>query len=331
MKIDCFTHVTPRRYLDEFARRVPAGYHFSDISGKIPELVEMSLRLEMMEQTGVDQQVITLAAPGPEEIIDDPKAAHQLAVIANDTMADLCVDYPDKFIPVGNYAMNNVTDGVAEAERCIKELGMKGMLMYTNVRGSAIDAEAFFPFYEVMEDLDLPIWLHPARGPDVADYADESMSKHVIWQIFGWPYETTAAMTRLIFAGVFDRFPKLKIITHHAGAMLPGFDKRIEYVYPLFKHLGMTSKELDMLQKPVLDYYRMFYNDTALMGSVGGMTAALAFFGSDHLLFGTDTPLDTFGGRAFTEETITSIEALPLPPKAKAEIYSGNLKRLLHL
>jgi predicted TIM-barrel fold metal-dependent hydrolase len=88
---------------------------------------------------------------------------------------------------------------------------------------------------------------------------------------------------------------------------------------------------LERLQKPLIDYYRMFYNDTALMGSIGGMHAAYAFFGADKLVFGTDTPFDTHGGALFTSETVLSIDALAIPPAEKAAIYAGNLKRLLKL
>lgn len=331
MKIDCFTHVMPQPYINEFAKVLGKDFYLGNLPEKIPEMVHIAPRLEMMDRLGIDRQVMTIATPPIEEVVPDPAKAAALAMIANDAIAEMAAQRPDRFLAVGTIAMNNMEASVREAERCVQQLGMKGILIYSNCNGRAIDAPEFMPFYARMAELDLPIWLHPARTPKRADYVDEDTSKYAMWQIFGWPFETSMAMTRLIFAGVFDRHPGLKIITHHAGAMIPYFDKRIEYVYPLFAQLGVLGKELDRLQKPVIEYFRMFYNDTAVMGSVGAMQAAYAFFGADQLLFGTDSPFDTQGGALFTRDTLFTIEALAIPPAQKAAIYGGNLARLLHL
>jgi uncharacterized protein len=331
MKMDCFTHVMPQAYVDRFMEAVGGEFYLGNLAEKIPEMVDLERRIRMMDALGVDVQVLTIATPPIEEIVQDPGKANDLAKVANDSIAAMAASQPERFLAVGTIAMNNMEAGVREAERAVRELGMKGILIYSNCQGRAIDAPEFMPFYALMEQLDLPIWLHPARTPMRPDYVDEQTSKYAMWQLFGWPFETSLAMTRLIFAGVFDRYPKLKIITHHAGAMIPYFDKRIEYVYPLFQHLGGLGDALDRLNKPLLDYYRMFYNDTAVMGSVGAMHAAYAFFGPEHLLFGTDTPFDTQGGALFTRETMFTIEALPIPPREKQAIFGGNLERLLKL
>lgn len=331
MKIDCFTHVMPQPYIDRFMRELGQDFYLGNLPAKIPQMVHLAPRLEMMDANGVDMQVLTIATPPIEEVVADPGKANDLAKVANDSITAMAGENPQRFLAVGTIAMNNMKDGVREAERAIRELGMKGILIYSNCQGRAIDAPEFMDFYALMEQLDLPIWLHPARTPMRPDYLDEETSKYAMWQLFGWPFETSLAMTRLIFAGVFDRHPKLKIITHHAGAMIPYFDKRIEYVYPLFAHLGGLGDALDRLQKPILDYYRMFYNDTAVMGSVGAMHAAYAFFGPDQLLFGTDSPFDTQGGEIFTRETMFTINALPIPPREKEAIFGGNLARLLKL
>ena len=332
MKIDCFTHVMPSAYAEALKQEVGGYGELAKLHKAMPALFDMDLRIASMDRLGIDQQVITLAAPPVEVVADDPDLAAKLAAIANDGIAEMANRDPDRFIPVGNIAMNNMSVAVAETRRCIEQLGMKGMLIYSSDRRRAIDTDRFMPFYDLMADYDLPIWIHPAREPDVADYIDEDVSEYVIWQVFGWPYETTAAMTRLVFSGVFDRHPNIKFITHHAGAMAPFFDKRIESVYPLFTSANPKLREqVESMNEPVLNYFKKFYGDTALMGSVGGLTNALTFFGSDHLLFGTDAPFDLQGGDQFTVDTVTSIEALPANEKAKQEIYSGNLQRMLRL
>lgn len=328
MKIDCFTHVMPQNFYQRLKAAMTGPDYLSGMLDSMPELADMDRRIAIMDDLCIDQQVITLSSPPLEVAIDNPQLAAELAVIANDEIAQMAAARPDRFIPVGIVAMNNPDAMVSEAERCLTELGMKGVVIYTSAKGKPLDLPEFKPFFDLMARQDAPIWLHPARAGNQADYVGEETSKYWIWQVFGWPYETTAAMTRLVFDGLFDRHPTIKIITHHAGAMLPFFDKRVEWVYdrPGLPELKQAAEKLK--HKPS-DYFRMFYNDTALMGSIAGMQAAYAFFGPQRLLFGTDTPFDGMGGEGFTADTLKSIEALPIPPAEREAIYSGNLLKLI--
>jgi predicted TIM-barrel fold metal-dependent hydrolase len=318
----------PQNFYQRLKAAMTGPDYLSGMLDSMPELADMDRRIAIMDDLGVDQQVITLSSPPLEIAISDPVVAAELARVANDEIAAVAANRPDRFIPVGIVAMNNPEAMVTEAERCLTELGMKGVLIYTSAKGKPLDLPEFKPFFELMAKLDAPIWLHPARGGGQPDYAGEDVSKYWIWQVFGWPYETTAAMTRLVFDGIFDRHPDIKIITHHAGAMLPFFDKRVEWVYdrPGLPELVQAKEKLRLNPS---DYFRMFYNDTALMGSIAGMQAAYAFFGSQRLLFGTDTPFDGLGGEGFTADTLKSIDAMPIPPAEREAIYSGNLQRLI--
>lgn len=328
MKIDCFTHVMPQNFYQRLKAAMTGPDYLSGMLDSMPELADMDRRIAIMDDLCIDQQVITLSSPPLEVAIDNSQLAAELAVIANDEIAQMAAARPDRFIPVGIVAMNNPDAMVSEAERCLTELGMKGVVIYTSAKGKPLDLPEFKPFFDLMARHDAPIWLHPARAGNQADYVGEDVSKYWIWQVFGWPYETTAAMTRLVFDGLFDRHPDIKIITHHAGAMLPFFDKRVEWVYdrPGLPELKQAAEKLK--HKPS-DYFRMFYNDTALMGSIAGMQAAYAFFGPQRLLFGTDTPFDGMGGEGFTADTLKSIEAMPIPPAEREAIYSGNLLKLI--
>jgi aminocarboxymuconate-semialdehyde decarboxylase len=126
-------------------------------------------------------------------------------------------------------------------------------------------------------------------------------------------------MTCLIFGGVMDACPNIKIVIHHGGAMIPFFDQRI------FSHPGNTSG----LKKPLLDYYRMFYADTALQGSIGGVYASYKFFGSEHVLLGTDMPQPpSSGGKGYTREAVASIESQDIPAEHKELMLSGNILRI---
>jgi uncharacterized protein len=172
---------------------------------------------------------------------------------------------------------------------------------------------------------------HPARGRALPDYPGlENHSKYYIYQMFGWPYETTAAMVRLVFSGIFERFPDIKFITHHCGAMLPYFSGRLS-IGQDYAETHLKAKWKRALKKPPIDYFKMFYGDTALNGSLAALECGHKFFGTEHVLFATDYPYDNENGDRFTRETIDSIENLSIPRFEKNLIYEGNIKRLLKL
>lgn len=330
MKIDCFTHVMPTRFYTALKQKMTGPDYLGGLLESMPQLVDLPARLAVMDRHGVDAQVITLSSPPIEIAMGDPATAADLARLANDEIVAMAAQHPGRFIPVGTVAMNDPAHMAREAERCLTELGMKGVLIYSSAAGVPLDRPEFRDFFAVMARHDYPVWLHPARGGNQPDYRGEDHSKYWIWQVFGWPYETTAAMTRLVFSGLFDRYPDIKIITHHAGAMVPTFGKRIEHVYdsPSLPELQEAAERLE--RKPS-DYFRLFYNDTALMGGTAGLQAAYAYFGAERLLFGTDTPFDGAGGALFGKETLFSIDALAIPPAEREQIFAGNARRLLKL
>src|SRR5262249_18825496 len=122
---------------------------------------------------------------------------------------------------------NNPDAAVREAERAIKTLGARGIQVFTNVNGKPLSNSEFLPLFAFMASQDLPIFIHPMRGAQFPDYASEDHSECEVWFTFGWPYETSACVTRLIYAGLFDKFPALKIVTHHMGGMIPYFAEKI--------------------------------------------------------------------------------------------------------
>jgi predicted TIM-barrel fold metal-dependent hydrolase len=231
--------------------------------------------------------------------------------------------------------MNNVPAALDEMERAIGALGAKGVQIFTNVNGRPLDEPEFFPIFERMATKhDLPVWVHPARTAKFADYPGEAKSKYEIWWAFGWPYETTAFMARLVFSRVIERLPKLRIITHHLGAMAPFFDKRIRYGYDQFG--SRTADEdygalLKSMAKHPVEYFRMFHGDTAVNGSAAAIRCGLDFFGSKRVLFGTDCPFDPQGGPLFIRESIKAIDSLRLPRNDRDGIYFGNALRMLRL
>ena len=179
-----------------------------------------------------------------------------------------------------------------------------------------------------------PILLHPARTAAFSDFAAETRSRYEIWTIFGWPYETSATMARLIFSGVMKRFPKLKILTHHMGAMIPFFDARIETGWATLG--SRTSGEdyshvLPGLGKPLLECFRDFYADTALCGGRIGTVCGLEFYGAHHVLFASDAPFGPQGGAGYIRETMKVIAGLDIAQVDKEKICYRNALALFGL
>jgi aminocarboxymuconate-semialdehyde decarboxylase len=162
------------------------------------------------------------------------------------------------------------------------------------------------------------------RKPD-PDYSCEKESKYQIWAIFGWPYETTVAMARMVFSGIFEKFPNLRFITHHCGAMVPYFASRVNC-------LGNLAPDCtENLSRPMLDYFRMFYADTALEGGKPALECAYEFFGSEHIMFGTDMPMDSRMGVNSIGMAIQAVEDMDISYEEKNNIFEGNARKLLRL
>ncbi len=272
-------------------------------------------------------QVLTLVGHSPEEIAG-PKEATELAMRANDEMAELVAKYPDRFAAAtAVLPMNDIDAALKEVDRAVKELNLRGILLRIPINGKPVDLPEFMPLYERMCQYNLPIWFHPQKN---REYLAEGESKYLIWHMWGLPYETTVAMTCLVFGGVLERYPNLKIITHHCGAMVPYFEGRIVGHYD-YSETRLNAKFKQNLTKPPIEYFRMFYNDTAIYGSVPAFMCAYSFFGADHLLFGTDVPMDSQLGDRQTREVIQGIEHMDIPDFDKKKIFEDNARKLLRL
>ena len=331
MIIDVFNHFMPKSIYDRLAELVPGHIALSAFP-ELPTLWDVDARLAMMDEFDGMQHVLSLANP-PIELLGPAEKTPELARIANDGLAELCRKYPDKFPAfIASMPMNNVEACVQEADRAIRDLGAKGIQVFTNVLGKPLSGREFRPLFQAMAKHDLPVWIHPIRGPQFADYATEKASENEIWFTFGWPYETSACVTRLIYSGLFDELPGLKIITHHMGGMIPFFAGKVDLGFDQIFHGETDSNPVAAkagLKKKPAEYYKMLYADTSLNGSVAATRCGHAFFETGHCLFATDAPFDAEGGRMLIRETINAVNALEIPAAEKERIFSGNARSLL--
>ncbi len=327
--IDIYTHIFPDRFYEELTKSSPKLGNIGARLRGIKPLFDLDVRFRMMDDVAPDyQQAISLPNP-PLEDIATPEVARHLARVGNDSMAELCARHPDRF-PAFAAAVSllDVDSALLEIDRAVNDLGAKGIQIFTNIAGKPLDLPEFEPVFAAMSRHDLPIWMHPARTSDMTDYASEKKSRFEMWWCFGWPYETSVAMARIVFAGLYDRYPNLNIITHHCGGMIPTYDGRLG---PGLDVLGSRtldedySQVLSSLKRPHLDYFHNFYGDTAMFGGTTGLHSGLAFFGADHIVFSTDSPLGPI------KETIAALDQLDLSKADRDKIMGGNARRLLKL
>jgi aminocarboxymuconate-semialdehyde decarboxylase len=300
----------------------------------IKSIHDLDERFRVMDMFDDYAQVISLPAPSLETLSKgNPQVALELARIGNDGMAELVAKYPDRFPAfVAHTPLTAPDAGVAETERAIKELGAIGTQIFSNVGGKPLDRPEFEPFFASMNKLGKPIFLHPARGANHPDYLDEKKSLYEIWWTFGWPYETSVAMARLVFSKLLDKYSNVKVIAHHLGAMVPYFEGRVG---PGWDQLGKRTSDEDYfsllksLKKRPLDYFKQdFYADSAVFGSRPATVCGLEFYGVDHVVFASDCPFDPEGGPGYIRETIKIIDSLDISKEDREKIYFRNLEKI---
>jgi len=334
LKIDVFNHILPKPFFERL-QAVTVNKGAIKRWLHVPFLHDLDVRFRMLEEFGAEyRQVLSLSAPPIEAINPDRQITLDLAALANDSQAELVQKYPGRFPGfIASLPLNYPEESVRELERAVTTLGALGVQVLSNVNGLPLDDDRFFPLFEAAARLECPILLHPARGAGAADYPGEAKSKYEIWWTFGWPYETSAAMQRLVFSRLFDRLPSIRIVTHHLGAMVPYFEGRVGYGLDQF---GARTADEDYeglrksMPKRPYDYFKMFWADTAVFGSRAATECGLKFFGEDQVVFASDAPFDPEGGPLYIRETIRVIDSLEITPEARRKIYQGNAERLFN-
>lgn len=330
-KIDMFNHIWPKAFYLRFKEVMPKMMDITRRSEMVPMMVDLDERFRVMDQFEGYCQILSLASP-PLELAGSPAISTELARLGNDGMAELVNRHRDRFPGfIASLPMNDPDAALTEAERALSQLDAVGIQLYSNVAGKPLDSPAYRPLLELIARSGKPLWIHPARGANFADYKSEDRSQYEIWWAFGWPYETSVALARLVFSKIMDDLPDLRVIAHHAGGMVSFFEGRVG---PGWDQLGTRTTSIDYsallkeLKKRPVDYFRDFYADTATFGSRAAVVCALEFFGADHVVFASDAPFDPEKGPMYIRETIKVIDSLGLSAADRQKIYQDNAVRL---
>lgn len=275
-----------------------------------------NVRIKDMDKCGIDTQILSLTLPSVESL--PVEEGVQWAKKINDYFAGVCQKHAGRFYAYATLPLQDVDEAVKELDRCYKQLGVRGIAMFSNVNFEPISAERFIPIYRKAAEYDLPIFIHPA-----VPFTSEIMKKHKLPDpLYGFTFDTTMAVVSLIWRGIFEQFPNLKIIHAHLGGIVPYLVQRMEDCWPAHQ------KTLELrLPKLPSEYYKAQVYPDSMSAHLPAMKCCLDFVGSGHICLGTDYP-HRIGN---WKEAISLVRKLGLPEQETDDVLSGNACRLFRL
>lgn len=323
MKIDLHCHYYPSRFIEELKRSSGRTRIETDSSGELmivsrggrsgpitEEMHNLELRLDELERCGMDMQVLSMPHPGVD-FLEGPMAADCAAMI-NEEIAWAAKKYPGKFMGFATLSFQEIDRAIGELRRSVKELGLKGFCLLSNLGGRPVDSPELEPLYANAEGLGAVVFLHPTTPAGI-----DAMREYRLAAVVGFEFELTLALTRLIYSGFFERHPRLRFLSSHLGGALPFLAERIERGY-YDPQCRVAAKN------PPSHYYRAIYCDTVVF-KPEPILYALQFYGAEKITLGSDYPF-RMGN---LPESIKSISRLDIPEAEKELIFCGNARRLL--
>lgn len=284
------------------------------------QLVDLgSVRIRDMDAAGIDMQVLLLSSPGVQ-LYDAPEAV-EFARLANDRAAEATRAHPERFAALAAFAPQDPEAAALEIERAVRHLGMKGAMVNSHTRGRYLDDPACTPILEAVQALDVPLYIHPrAPSPQIVQPYAEFGLTGAIW---GYAVETSLHALRLIFTGVFERFPKLRIVIGHMGEGIPFFLDRLDTHYRNGAGRGLRSAPLKRLPS---EYFRdHFVITTSGMNWKPALALAIEVLGPERVLFAADYPFED--AKLATER----IAAMGLDEATRAALLRRNAERVFRL
>lgn len=323
MLIDIHAHAQPPDYLDILRtsgrydiREEEHGFIVRDKGSKIltmsPHMPDLTQRIADMDRLGVDMQILSLSIPQVYFLTGN--AALELARHCNDHLASMVREHPDRFRALASIPMtaDTIDDAVRELTRCVDELGMVGFIIGGNVDGTPIDDSRFDPFYEEANRLGTIMFIHPMAPAGI-----EAMNDYALAPLVGFMFDTTLAVSRLIFSNFFGRFLGIRVVVAHLGAAIPYLAGRLDAGYRAYP-------ECQGISRAPSDAIRDLYVDT-VSSHEPAIQCAIDTLGADRILFGSDYPhvIADVGG------TIDLLEEMGLGRRDKRSIFGNNVAPLL--
>ena len=325
MVIDFHNHYYPPEYL-EALRSGPSRIQVSQDGEGNPVLSypgdynvavrghrEIGFRQEVLDQEGVDRQVLTLTSPGTH--LDPPSRSVALARVVNDALAEVAAKRGKRFSALATLPMNDPEAAEKELARAARELGLPGAMLFSNIDGVALSDQRYWRLYEKAQELGAVFYIHPIHPAGV-----EAMLDYWLMPLIGFPLDTTLAAAKLVFSGVVERFPGLRWVLAHLGGAIPYLAERLDRGFEAFPECRAHIRE------PPSEYLKRFYYDTVNFDP-RALRLAIEFAGADHLLAGSDYPHRIGSLRSM----LAVIGQLDVTEQERAGILGQNAARLLRI
>ena len=321
--IDFHNHYYPPEYLDAlgpcgsslsitYEGDNPVVHYPGDYNVMVRGHRDIAYRQQVLDEHGVDTQVITLTTPGTH--VERPSVAVKLAAITNDALARVRDERRGRFVPLATLPLCDASASADELVRAMDQLRLPGAMLFSNVNGTGLDDEQFWPMYEAADDRHAVLMIHPTYPVGV-----EAMREYWLMPLNGFLFDTTLAASKLVFSGVVKRYPNIRWVLGHLGGTIPYLAERLDRGWRAFKECRAHIDE-----PPTAYLKRHFYYDTVNFAA-GPLKLAIEFAGVDRILAGSDYP-HMIGSIPLMLE---AIRALPITEAEKAGILGGNAARLL--
>ncbi len=280
---------------------------------------DVEVRLRIMDKYGIDIQALSQTTPILLGFNADE--ASEICRLSNDDNYTLCKAYPKRFVNVCIFSLLNIKKAIKELDRSINELDCRAVTIATNQNGKGLDSKEYFAFYDKVMKYNLPVFLQPTHWES---YPLVDMG---LMAAFGWPFDTTQAIWRLIFGGIFDRYPSLKIVTHHCGALLPYFVRRAEGLAISHNMLSNSTK----LARHITEYWKSIYGDTCLGRAPSSLACGYDFFGPERMMYASDYPFGPEAGERGIEDNIDTVKNMNISASNIQKILGENAQNILKI
>lgn len=300
-------------HIDYDSNGNPRLHYPGDYNIAVPGQRDLDVRTRMLDDNGIDTQVLTLTTPGTH--VETPETAVRLAALVNDAFAEARDSRRGRYTALATLPLNDPTASVKELERSMNQLRLPGAMLFSNVNGVALADQRFWPLYEVANELGAVLYIHPTHPVGV-----EAMTDFWLMPLVGFLFDTTLAAAKLVYTGIPERFPRIRWVLAHLGGAIPYLAERLDRGWRSFKECRVN------IERPPSEYLKQFYFDTVNFDR-RAISLAIDFAGADHLLAGSDYAHQIGSPKLMLE----TIRGMSLADDAKAAILGGNAVSLLGL
>lgn len=325
IKFDLHTHFYTQQYFDRI-RELPSEFSFDQsptgqtiitfrgarFFGVTPAMTDVEQRIEDMDRVGIDVEVVSLSTPNV--FFADAEHQPEVARLINDAYAELISSHPTRFKGFASIPMDAPDAALKELHRAIHELNLNGVVLLSNIAGKPLTSPEYRPFFAEANRIGLCIFLHPMIPPNA-----EPFREFVLGPIVGFPFDTTLAVARMCYSGMFEEFPNIRWIIGHLGGAVPYLMERMDNGFRDFAECREKIGKLPSV------YLKQLYYDTVSF-SPYTLKMVRDMMGADHMVMGSDYP-HLLGS---IDRAVTSIEGLQVTEQEKEQIFSGNALSILN-